>query len=197
MQTIKRIGYMFVVFLGFFGVPVTVLAAVDSDTTTINAVIDSVISISTDSPITLNVTPVSGGSQSSEVDTITVSTNNATGYNLTLANADANTNLVKGGDTIAAHSGTFASPSALANNTWGYAIAGGDFDGSYTALDNVASSTTLWAGVPASGNAQTLKTTGTTASNDETEVWYSVKADTSKPNGTYSDTVTYTATTNN
>ncbi len=177
--------------------PVTVMAATDSDTTTINASIASVISISSSGTVTLNVTPVSGGSQTSASDTVTVSTNNASGYNLTLADSDANTDLVNGGNDIPAHAGTQASPSALANNTWGYAVATvGGFDGSYSALDNVASSSTVWAGVPADGAANTIKTTGTTASNDTTTVWYSVKADTSNPNGTYSDTVTYTATTN-
>jgi len=179
--------------------PFALYAADNSDTTTISVSLGSTISISTTGTVSIDVTPVTGGSQSSASDTVTVSTNNATGYNLTLADSDADTDLVHENetDTITAHDGTFAAPTALDNNTWGYAIAGGDFDESYSTINNAASSTTKWAGVPASGDEDTLKTTNDTASDDATTVWFSVKADTSNPNGDYSDTVTYTATTNN
>ncbi len=176
--------------------PLGVYAATDNESTTVNAAIASTISISTSSTVAIAVTPVAGGAQSSSSDTVSVSTNNSTGYVLTLADSDATTTLVSGANTIAAHTGTFASPTALANNSWGYAIPGGNFDATYNALNNATSSTTKWAGMPASGSPVTLKTTGTTASADTTTVWYSVKADTTKPNGTYSDTVSYTATTN-
>ena len=176
--------------------PFSVYAATDSQNTTINATLGSTISITTSGTVAIGVTPVSGGAQSSASDSVSVSTNNSAGYTLTLADSDATTTLVKGGDTIAAHNGTFGTPTALSNNSWGYAIAGGSFDGSYSALSNVTGSTTKWAGVPATGSPQTLKTTAVTASGDATTVWYSVKADTTKPNGVYSDTVTYTATTN-
>lgn len=180
-----------------FLAPVTVSAATDSANTTINTVIASVISISTSSTVTLNITPVSGGSQTSASDTVTVSTNNSAGYVLTLADSDATTNLENGANTIGAHAGTQASPTALANNSWGYAVpALGSFDASYTTISNATSSTSKWAGVPASGSENTIKTTAATASGDTTTVWYSAKADTTKPNGTYADTVTYTATTN-
>ncbi len=183
--------------VGVIALPVTVLAATDSDTTTINANLGSTISISSSGTVTLNVTPVSGGSQTSASDTITVSTNNASGYNLTLADSDANTDLVNGGNDIPAHAGTQASPSALANNTWGYRVDSiGGFSTGGAVESNVTTSTITYAGVPASGAPNTIKTTGTTAAGDTTTVWYAVKADTSNPNGTYSDTVTYTATTN-
>lgn len=45
--------------------PVVVMAATDSDNTTINATIASVISIATSGTVAINVTPVSGGSQTS------------------------------------------------------------------------------------------------------------------------------------
>jgi hypothetical protein len=176
--------------------PMAVLAATDSDNTVINANLGSTISLTTSGTVTLNVTPVSGGSQTSASDSLSVSTNNTSGYNLTLANNDTTTSLQSGANTIGAHAGTHASPTALANNSWGYAIPGGNFDASYSALTNVTSSSTKWAGVPSSSSPNTLKTTASTASGDSTTVWYSVKADTTKPNGTYTDTVTYTATTN-
>lgn len=177
--------------------PLTVFAATDSENTTINANIASVISVSTSSTVALNVTPVSGGSQTSASDTVSVSTNHSAGYTLTLANADATTTLVNGGNTIAAHAGTQGTPTALANNSWGYRVDSiGGFSTGGAVENNVTSSSITYAGVPATGSPNTIKTTAATASGDTTTVWYAVKADTSKPNGTYSDTVTYTATTN-
>ena len=183
-----------------FGIitPIAVYAVTDSKTTTINAVIASTISMTTSGTVTLNITPTTAGSQSSASDTVTVATNNATGYVLTLSDADTVTNLAKGSDTITAHTGTQASPSALANNTWGYRVdsAGGFGAGPTTSLANVASSTQTFAGVPSSAAPNTLKTTASVASGDVTTVWYSTKVTTVKPNGTYSDVITYTATTN-
>jgi hypothetical protein len=173
------------------------VASADTKSTTINANIGSTISLTTSGTVTLNVTPVTGGAQTSASDTVSVSSNNATGYTLTLADGDATTTLTKGSDTIAAHAGTQTTPTPLANNSWGYHVDSvGGFGTGGAAESNVTSSTIKYAGVPASGSANTLKTTATTASNDTTTVWYGVKADTSKPNGTYTDTVTYTATTN-
>lgn len=194
---IKKIVIGSVLVVATIATPMAAFAASDSKNTTINGVIASVISMTTSSTVTINVTPVSGGSQTSASDTVTVSTNNAAGYTLTLADSDATTTLVNGVNNIAAHTGTQATPTALANNSWGYAVAGaGGFDASYATLTNATSSSTKWAGVPATGSPNTLKATAATASGDATTVWYSVKADTTKPNGTYADIVTYTASTN-
>jgi hypothetical protein len=196
-QKLIRVVLLLAASAGFVGIPFAGYAATDSESTTINASIASVISMTTSGTVSISITPVSGGSQTSSSDTVSVSTNNAAGYALTFANADTTLTLTNGGDTIAAHTGTQASPTALANNSWGYAVATvGGFDASYSTLSNVTSSTTKWAGVPSSASPNTLKSTAATASGDTTTVWYSVKADTTKPNGTYSDTVTYTATTN-
>lgn len=179
-------------------VPLRVSAAVDTDDTVINAHIGSSISITTSGEVDITVTPTSGGSQSSVSDTVQVSTNNENGYTLTLADANADTDLVNGAYTISAHTGTLVAPTALSVNTWGYAVpAFGDFDSSYSpALSNASSSSSKWAGVPANDAPDTIKTTASTASSDATTVWYSIKANADMPNGTYSDTVTYTATTN-
>lgn len=179
--------------------PVAASAATDTKSTTINATINSVISMTTSSTVAIAVTPTASGAMSSNSDTVTVSTNNSTGYTLTLANGDTTTNLVSGGNTIAADAGTQASPSStLTNNRWGYRIVGvGGFGASATSAEtNVANSAYSWAGVPSSASPNTVKTTGATASGDVTTVWYGVKADSTKPSGTYSDSVTYTATTN-
>ena len=187
----------FLIISALISAPLTVFAATNSENSTINANLGSTISMTTSGSVALNVTPVSGGSQTSASDTVSVSTNNAGGYFLTLANADATTTLVNGANSIAAHAGTQASPTALANNTWGYRVDSvGGFSTGGAAESNVTTSSITYAGVPATGSPNTIKTTATTASNDTTTVWYAVKADTTKPNGTYTDTVTYTATTN-
>lgn len=177
--------------------PVVASAATTSANTTINAAIGSAITITTSNTVSMSLTPTPGGVVSSANDTVTVNTNNTSGYTLTLADSDANVNLTSGGNNISAHSGTFASPTALGVNTWGYAVAGvGGFDVAYSAESNNTTSSSKWAGVPASGSPATLKTTASVATNDITTVWYGVKVDSSQPGGTYSDTVTYTATTN-
>jgi hypothetical protein len=186
---------------GLFAILVAPLAAGATSATantTINAVIASVISISTSSPVVLNITPVTGGAQTTASDTVTVSTNDSLGYGLTLADADSNTNLVSGGNTIAAEGGSQASPLVLPDNSWGYRVdgVGGFGAGPTSGSNNLTANSSTFAGVPPAGSPNTIKSTSTTASGDTTPVWYSAKADTNLPNGTYSDTVTYTATGN-
>lgn len=190
------VGVLSVLLVG--SAPIVASAVSQTASTTVNATVNSVISMSTSTTVSMSLTPTSGGVVSSASDTVSVSTNNAAGYVLTLADADASTNLVSGGNTIAAHTGTQASPTALANNTWGYRVVnvGGFGASAYNAETNAGSSTSTWAGVPASGSANTIKTTATTASGDTTTVWYGTKVTSAKANGTYTDTVTYTATTN-
>lgn len=177
--------------------PVAASAVSNSANTTVSATVNDVISISTSSTVSFTITPTSGGAVSSNSDTVTVSTNKAAGYTLTLADTDATSNLVSGSDTFTPHAGTQVSPTALANGKWGYAVASvGGFDASYSAETSNNSSTSKWAGVPVTGSPNTLKTTSSTATNDTTTVWYAAKANTSQPSGTYTDSVTYTATTN-
>lgn len=198
VKTVKAIGIGIISGIAVFSLPIAASAVSSTASTTINATVGSVISISTGTTVAIALTPTSGGVVSSASDTVTVSTNNSIGYALTLANSDATRNLVSGGNTILPHTGTQASPTALATNSWGYRVVntGGFGATAYSAESNNGSSTSTWAGVPATGSANTLKTTGATASGDTTTVWYAVKADSTKPGGTYSDTVTYTATTN-
>lgn len=201
----RRVGAA-VTALAIFGIvvsPAIASAASNTANTTINASVGSVISISTGSTVNLSLTPTGSGVVSSNSDTVTVSTNNGSGYNLTVADSDATTTLADGGNSFAAHSGTKATPTVLADNTWGVAVAtatpgigANGFDASYSAESNATSSATKWAGMPASGAPMLLKSTAAVATNDTTTVWYGARATTSQPNGTYTGTVTYTATTN-
>ena len=178
--------------------PILASAATTTGSTTINASVAAVISISTSSNVNISLTPTTGGVVSSASDTVTVNTNNTAGYVLTMSASDATTSLTSGGNTIAAHTGTQASPTALATNRWGYRVVGvGGFGATaYNAETNNGSSTSTWAGVPASGAANTLKTTATVATNDTTTVWYGVRVTSSQPAGSYTEAITYTATTN-
>ncbi len=184
--------------------PITVSALDSSQNSVINATVEAVISITTASPVAISLTPTAGGVVSSASDTVTVNTNNSAGYELTLKNADTSSNLVSGGNNITPHAGTMAASTALANGTWGFAIATAttgaqtnNFDASYAAENSASSSATKWAGVPiSSGSAYKLKDTSAVATNDTTTVWYGARVNTSQATGTYTDTVTYTATTN-
>lgn len=182
---------------GVVGLPTVAGAATTS--TTINSAISSVISVFTSSgTVTANVTPTGAGAQTIASDTLTVSTNNTLGYTLQIADSDATTTLVSGSDTIDASSGTQASPVAQSVNTWGYRVDGvGGFGAGPTSGQNSGAISSLtFAGMPANSSPNTIKTTASTASNDTTTVWYGVAADTTQPTGTYSDSVTYTATAN-
>lgn len=186
-----------VVLVGTVALPAVAGAATTS--TTINSAISSVISVFTSSgTVTVNVTPTGAGAQTIASDTLTVSTNDTLGYTLQLADTDATTTLVSGGNSIAASLGTQASPVAQAANTWGYRVdgVGGFGAGPTSSQSSAAIGAIKFAGIPATGSPNTLKTTATTASNDTTTVWYGVAANTSQPTGTYSDSVTYTATAN-
>jgi hypothetical protein len=178
--------------------PVIASAAVDSGTTTINASVTSTITLTTNPTVTINLQPTSSAVLTSVSDTVSVATNTSNGYNLKLSDGDTTTTLVNGGNTIAAHAGTFASPTAMATNTWGYRIVGqGGFTATaYNAETNNTASSSTWAGITSSASPVTIKTTAAPTASDPTVVWYAVKVDSSKTSGTYTDTVTYTATTN-
>jgi len=183
---------------GAIGLPAVAGAATTS--TTINSAISSVISVFTSNgTVTANVTPTGAGAQTIASDTLTVSTNDTLGYTLQIADSDATTTLTSGGNTIPASSGSQGTPVAQSANTWGYRVDGlGGFGAGPTSGQSSAaiSGTIKFAGMPANSSPNTIKTTATTASNDTTTVWYGVAANTSQPTGTYSDTITYTATAN-
>lgn len=188
----------FVAVAGTVLIPAAAFAAVDTKSTTINAVVAAVISMTTSGTVTINITPTGVGSASSSSDTVSVSTNRSAGYNLKIADTDTTLTLQNGANTLAAASGSFASPAALGNNTWGWRVdnAGTFGAGPTSAQTNQASLSGTWAAIPSSASAVTVKTTATTAANDTTTVWYGAMADTTKTDGTYTDSVTYTATTN-
>ena len=86
--------------------PIAASAATDS--TTVQATVASVISVS---------------SADTALITVTVNSNDPDGYNLSLENDTTLTMAGPSGGTLAKTSGTFAAPAALATNSWGYRLA--------------------------------------------------------------------------
>ncbi len=173
--------------------------AVFSANTTISSVISPIISLFTTSgTVNVDVLPTVVGAQTIATDTVTVSTNDISGYTLKLEDADANTSLVSGANNITATTGTQASPIALTSGKWGYRVdgAGGFGAGPTTPQASGSIVATTFAGVPVNGSPNTLKTTSTNSTNDTTSVFYSVVANATVLQGTYTDVVTYTALTN-
>lgn len=191
LQTLARLMAVLAV-VGLVGFPVAASAA--TSTGTVRANVASVISVSSIASVAIAITPTSAGAEALASDTVTVDSNDADGYDLTLSNADTaltmtgykDDNVTTNGSTLAAASGTYATPAALANNSWGWRVDGlGTFG---------VSGTTTYAGVPSSATPQNIKTTTTTAAAEVTTVKYAAKVNLAVPNGVYRDTVTYTAT---
>lgn len=181
--------------------PAVVSGATASQSNTVTASVSSTITVTATNPTAIAATPGASAVYSNTSHNVSVSTNNATGYNLTLSSSDGTNalNHTDGTTTIAASSNTTAAPAALATNTWGFAItqAAGVFDTSYTTATNqAATGASKWAGVPVLASPYTLKSTAINASSDLTTVWYAIEVDSTKKSGTYTDNVVYTATTN-
>lgn len=173
------------------------IAAAATASTTVSSEVSPVISLSSSGTVNVDTTPTGSGVQTIASDSVSVSTNDSAGYILKLAESGADTTLKSGSNTIAASSGTQASPVAQLVNTWGYHVdnVGGFGAGTTTAASNQAIGAVKFAAVPATASPDTLKTTSSTATNDTTTVWYGVATNTATPSGTYTNDVTYTATT--
>ena len=197
-KQIKGIGVGLAILMALTLPSSGVFAASQSANTTLNGTVNPAISITTSNgTVTMTATPNSVARTSSSNHNVLVSTNNTAGYSLSLQMSTAVRNLVSGAYIIPPSAGTSAVPVAtLATNTWGYRIDGGNFGTGPTAVEtDVTSSDFKWAGVPALGSPNTIKTTSTTASSDPTTVWYALSVNSSQPTGTYTNIVTYTATT--
>ena len=173
-------------------------AASITTNTTINGSVGSAITITTNGSVALSVIPNSGALMSTTSDTVTVNTNNTAGYSLLLSMTGA-TNVLNGpaGNTIAPAVGSLAVPATLAANQWGYRIDNySNFGVATTTVVNSVPTSGTWAKVPVLLSAETIKNRNGTATNDITTVWYAMNIDASKPTGSYTNTVVYTATTN-
>ncbi len=158
------------------------------------------ISLTSNGNISLNITPVSGGSCTIQSDSAAVQTDDSSGYTLTLADNSTNTALVNGSDSISATSGTLSSPTTLTANSWGYRVDSlGSFGaGPTTSQSNIAPPSAVFAGVVASNQvADTIaNATGPADPAVTTTVWFGACANTSVGSGNYTTQVLYTAVAN-
>lgn len=131
------------------------------------------LAISLGSDPNVNLAPNGPTFEGSGAHTITVTSNDAVGYNLYIY-AASGTSMTNGSSTIAASSnGTLA---ALSLNTWGYNI---DGSSNYVGITN---------------RPTLLKSaSGPYTSGDNTTVTYGALTDSAAPAGSYSVSVTYTA----
>lgn len=174
-------------------------ASAETSNTIITATIGSTISVQSTSNVALNINPTATQAKaSSGKATVTVSTNNATGYNLKIGMNGADRNLNKASDNITAHAGTLAAPTALANNTWGYRVenVGGFNAGNVTPENNVNDLAGTFAGVPAQNAEEEIKNHNAAVQSNTTDVLFGAKVDATKPSGAYTGTVVFTATAN-
>lgn len=158
------------------------------------------ISITTSNTINIALQPTTSSVYSIQKDSVVVTTNSPLGYSLSLqSNSATSKNLVNGPYSLAASTGTPASPVVLQANTWGYRLDGqASFGaGPTSAVTNAPSSSLTFAGIPLSGSPQQIysKNTESGVGGDTINVWYGTRANTSVPAGTYTQTVVYTATT--
>lgn len=160
------------------------------------------ITLGADATAVIDVTPSAGSTSCSVAKAdVQVLTDSSTGYTLSITDSDTDTTLKNGGSgTIAATSGTAASPSTLTTNTWGYRVnsISGFGAGPTSPLASGAIPAVTFAALPSSAGTPDTIATQATPSNPSTitSVWYGVCVNASIPNGAYSDAVTYTVVVN-
>lgn len=158
------------------------------------------ITLTSGGSTTLDVAPTPSGKCTVQSDTASVLTDSTSGYSLTMTTSTTNNAMTSASGSIAAASGTAASPATLASNTWGYRVDGlaGFGTGPTSAQSNGSTPSVTFAGVPPSNLAGTQVASSSGPANPaaDTTVWYGLCADSSVPADSYSVTVTYTAVTN-
>jgi len=162
----------------------------------LTANIDSTLAITTNAindELLLDITPTPSGAQTVADVTVTVSTNNFTGYNLTLNSLSDSTaplvplvNEANPGYTIPSTTNAWGSAAALANNTWGVSV--------WTTGQSTSSTT--FSQVPRLTAPQEIRRTSEANTSSATTLTFGAKVDNTKPSGTYTNTVVFTATAN-
>jgi hypothetical protein len=131
------------------------------------------LTIATNGNVSIPITPSDSGTTATGSSQVTVTSSDVVGYTLYIR-ASTSASLVNGGNTIPASANV--SPGTLAVNTWGYNT---DASSNYTGI--TLSDVLIRTG------------TGPYTSGDVTTVTYGIKLDNSKPAGSYTSTVVYTA----
>lgn len=157
--------------------------------------------------INMNVNATASGTMVVAKDTLNIKSNVPDGYNVYVAmkrdeTCTTNCNaLKKDGSTanIPATTGTFASPTTLSVNTWGYAIEknqtgapANNFDTTYNT--SVPDGSNVFAALPAKGDDQLIQTINTPNSVDgiDANIYYGINVNTAKESGIYRGEIAYT-----
>lgn len=147
-----------------------------------------------------NVSPTPTGSCTVQSDTVSVLTDSASGYTLTMTTSTTDNRMAGTAGTIAASSGTAASPLTLAVNSWGYRVDGlsGFGSGPTSSQSSGSTPSVPFAGVPASNGTPTSVAYSSGPANpaQSTTIWYGICANATVTAGSYSVSVMYTAVTN-
>ena len=216
LKTLKRtiLGLITLAFGGLASIATT-SAYTSSATTTVTVTINPVINITDGNSGTTTlaaITPTSAGRMSSSTDSLAVTTNDVSGYTVTIQMAGATNTLVSGGNSIAASAATTGTPAALVvgsgtaapTGAWGFCVPSGSGNGSYTTsfvscdgtLSSAAISSGKYAPVPVSGSPFTLfDTSSSSVGSYNTVVTFGAAVNNGQASGTYTGTVVFTAIT--
>ena len=173
--------------LAFLGLAIVMVGVgevwAEQQSTDVKVKLDAVISIAADANLDLNVMPAPAGVFVKKTGNVTVSTNNATGYILQVADKDSDTNLKHEMSGVTAQIPSITGNTIEANftmNRWGIALDAINFQP-----------------IPTAGNALTVPGTATGPVNAETkQVTFGAKVNTEMSSGAYADVVMFSAVTN-
>jgi hypothetical protein len=155
----------------------------ETGVTTVNVQVGSTITLSGASAAVVNITPALGSTGTS-VQTLSVTTNSSSGYQLKIEMNDANKNLVYSINNITpTTNGTSAA--VLQNDSWGY---------NFSDSSPVAATTFLT--IPNKGAPTTIRSENAGATAQATYVTFGALPTANLPSGTYTGQVLYTAVAN-
>lgn len=126
-----------------------------------------------------SVTPASTGATTSASTTLTASSDNPTGYNLSIDAVDNTLTHTILPDVITPTAGTIAAPAALGDNAWGFNLDNSD---DFAAVPLASTAT----------NDKIIKTTAGPTAGDTIDIYFGAKVNLQIPAGTYSGTVNFT-----
>ena len=176
--------------IGFGSEVLSDVSAADAD---LNVEINPVISIrvvknnADIDTLALDVNPIAAGRFVKDDLSILVSTSNETGYTLTMSDNDNDSSMRHTDNSVTAAIASVSSTGDESNfpvNSWGYS------------LSDISSATQQFSAIPILTSAATIKTTSDPVTEDQTNVTFAAKVDTSIPAGTYQDVIVFSATTN-
>ena len=159
-------------------------SSADSVSSDISVEVDAVMAITTNTPtLSIPIMPTPSGTLAMNDLTVTVSTNNQTGYTLSMNSETEDTDLahITMPDAIPSTTAPFATPAALGVNTWGYSL---------------AASPSNFSAIPALSAPYTIASTAAPGQNSATGVTFGANIDSTVAAGTYLSTMVFTATAN-